>query len=123
MAVWYADSLAIDVKKPFFKHRKLENDLAMKKSIETTMRMLSFLGSGSMIMVWYIMLLFCGTYPQAWKVFIVFQLTVVNGWDVLVRRRAIRLGMHEGDINELKSVIPFVMIGLALCAAFNPARV
>ena len=120
-AAWYADSLDIDLKNPFYKNRHLEKDPDLKLRIENTMRLLSCLGGGTMLFLWYVMLLIQGYYPLiAWKAFIVFQLTVVNAMDSIARYRCIRLKLHKGDINELKSVIPFVFIGLGLCWWFDP---
>lgn len=120
LAIWYADSLSIDPKSPFFKHRGLDSKPELKREIELTMRMLSFLGSGTMIMHWYIMLLLVELYPQVWKAFIVFQLTVVNFLDIAVRRRALRLSLHQGPFSELKSALPFLLIGIALGVGFSP---
>ena len=120
MAIFYSASLAIDPKDNFFKWRDLDNDVDLRKEIENTMRMLSFLGSGTAILVWYTSILISGWHEHFWKVFVIFQAVVVNLFDWIVRRNCVRLKLHNDKSTEWKSAVPFFLIAVFYGMLFKP---
>ena len=117
LAVGYAKSLAIDTTNPMYQNRKLTD--AQCAEITRTMRLLSFLGTGTHLLLWYACIAVCGVWPWCWKAFLLFQLTVVNVFDAYVRGRCVALALHAGSYSEWTSSLPFVALGAALPFIFG----
>ena len=116
-AVAYAKSLAIDVGNPMYQNRTLTD--ATRAEITRTMRLLSFLGTGTHLLLWYVCIAACGVAPWCWKAFLLFQLTAVNAFDAYTRSRCVALKLHAGSYSEWTSSLPFVALGVLLPFIFG----